>query len=119
MRPKGGDAYPSAKQFVAKYNMLKYYIGRYKTEEMCDKATDSFLKTSKFVPNWFVTNNMVKKLDDALSSNEDKVFNNDDSSNVPFSSNEIGNLSVDLKSFCLMILILTKMILNLLFRLDV
>ena len=27
---------------------------------MCDKAVDDFLPTSKLVPDWFVTNKMIK-----------------------------------------------------------
>ena len=41
---------------------------------MCDKAVDSFPPTLKFVPDWFVTSKMIKKLDDAVFSNDDIVF---------------------------------------------
>ena len=34
---------------------LKYYLDRYKTHEMWDKAVDAFLPTLKFVPDWSVT----------------------------------------------------------------
>ena len=36
---------------------------------MYDKAVDAFLPTSKFVPDWFVTSKMIKKLDHELFSN--------------------------------------------------
>ena len=29
---------------------------------MCDKAVDDFLPTLNFVPDWFVTSRMIKKL---------------------------------------------------------
>ena len=41
--------------------MLKYFLDRYKTEEICDKATDAFLSTLKFVPVCFVINGNVWK----------------------------------------------------------
>ena len=31
--------------------MLKYFLDKYKTKEMCDKAVDNFLRILKFVPN--------------------------------------------------------------------
>ena len=65
---------------------------------MCDKVFDSILPTLKFVPDWFVTKSMVKKLDDAVFSNDDIVFFNKDSGNVTFSSDEMRILSVDLNN---------------------
>ena len=29
---------------------------------MCDKAVDIFLPTLKFVPDWFVSSKMIKKI---------------------------------------------------------
>ena len=49
--------------------MLKYSLGRYKTQELCDKAVDAFLPALKFVPDCFVTNKMLEKLDVAVFSN--------------------------------------------------
>ena len=43
--------------------MLKYFLDRYKTQEMCDKAADAFLPPLKFVPDWYVAS-MIKKLVD-------------------------------------------------------
>ena len=31
--------------------MLKYFLHRYKTQEICGKAADGFLPTLKFVPD--------------------------------------------------------------------
>ena len=42
--------------------MLKYCLDRNNTQEMCDKAADDFQPKLKFVPDWFVTNKMIKKL---------------------------------------------------------
>ena len=36
--------------------MLKHCLGRYKTQEMCDKAVDAFLLTLKFALDWIVAN---------------------------------------------------------------
>lgn len=41
---------------------------------MCDKAVDSYLQALTFVPNWFVTNKMIDKLDNAIFSIDDIVF---------------------------------------------
>ena len=54
--------------------LIKYCHDKYKTQEMCDIAFDDFLLALKFVPNWFVTSNMIEKLDFALFSNDDIVF---------------------------------------------
>ena len=43
---------------------------------------DSYQLTLKFVPGWFVTNEMIEKLDNAVFSNEDIVFGNIDSNIV-------------------------------------
>ena len=40
--------------------MLKYCLDRYKAKEICDKAIDAFLPASKFIPDWFVTNQMFE-----------------------------------------------------------
>ena len=45
----------------------KYCVDTYKTQKMCDKAVDSYV-LSHFVPYWFVTNNMIEKLDIAVFS---------------------------------------------------
>ena len=63
---------------------------------MCDKAVDDFLPALKFVPDWFVTNKMLEKLDDTLFANDDIIFINEGSNNVKFFGGEIGILSVDL-----------------------
>ena len=51
--------------------MLKYYLDRYKTKGMCDKAVDAFLSTLKFLPDCFITSKMIKKLDDDSFANDE------------------------------------------------
>ena len=43
---------------------LTHYLHIYKTQEMCHKAVD-FKPALKFIPNWFVNNDIVEHLDDA------------------------------------------------------
>ena len=62
---------------------------------------------------------MIKKRDVAVLANEDIVFFDEDSGNVTFSSYEMVNLMQILITSTLMMLILIKMILKLLFMLDV
>ena len=76
------------KKFVIKFfsKILlcqKYCLDRQKTQEMCGKAVDAFPPTLKFVPDWFLTRKMIKKLDD-LFSNDDIIFVNEDSNFVTF-----------------------------------
>ena len=96
--------------------MVKYCVDRYKTQEMCNKAVNDFLPALKFIPDWFVTSKLSKSLDDALFSNDDILFFDEDSNSVTSFGGEIGILSVDLIELILMMLIFMKMILKLLFR---
>ena len=51
--------------------MLKFCLDRCKTQKLCDKAVDAYLPTLKFVSDWFVTNEMLERLDDVVFSNDD------------------------------------------------
>ena len=51
---------------------------------MCNKAAGYFFTNIKFVPDWFVTSKVIKKLDDPLFSNTNIIFINEGSSNVTF-----------------------------------
>ena len=65
---------------------------------MCDKAVDFFLITIKFVPDWFVTNKMLEKLDKSAISNGD-IFSHDvDSNIITFLSNDMGFPSIELNN---------------------
>ena len=76
--------------------MLKHCHDRDKTQEICDKAADDFLLALKFVPDWFVTNKMIKKLDNALFTEDDILFYESD--NVTFSSDGIVFPRIDLNN---------------------
>ena len=39
--------------------MLKYFLARYKTQDMCDKPIHTCFRTLKFVSQLFVTNMMI------------------------------------------------------------
>ena len=75
------------------------------TQEMCDEAIDTSLLALKFVPDWFVTNKMLEKLD--------VVFSNDDMDldDKNFSSDGIGIVTIDLNNINLDYIILMKIIL--------
>ena len=51
---------------------------------MCDKTVDFYLITSKFVPDWFVTNKMLEKLVNSIFSNDDISFHDVDSNIIAF-----------------------------------
>ena len=72
---------------------LKYYLDRYKTRKMYDKAVDDFLPALEFVSNWFVVSKMIKKLHNAFFTDDDILF---DSGNVTFFDTDMGIISVDL-----------------------
>ena len=46
---------------------------------MCDRVVDPSLLALKFVPDWFVTNKMIKKLDSTVFSDNYLVFGDSDS----------------------------------------
>ena len=80
--------------------MLKYCLDRYKTQDAIKMIfyDDDFLPTLNFVPDWFVTNKMIKKFYNALFPHDDILFSNKDSDNVTFSSDEMGINSVNRKN---------------------
>ena len=65
--------------------MLKYCVDKYKTQETQNKTVDDFLPTSKFVPDWFVTNKMLEKFHNALLASDDIPFFDESFSNITFS----------------------------------
>ena len=64
--------------------MLKYCLGKFETQEMSDKAVDSFLLTLKFVPDWFVTSRIIKKLYNSLLTDDNTLLFDKDFGNVTF-----------------------------------
>ena len=63
---------------------------------MCDEAVDYFLSTLNFVPDWFVTSKMIKKLFTALYADGNIHYFDEDFGNVAFNCNEMGILNIDL-----------------------
>ena len=59
--------------------MLKYCVDRYKTQEMCDKAVDTYVQTLTFVPDWFVMSKIIDKIDNVVFSDDYIVFGDIDS----------------------------------------
>ena len=59
--------------------MLKYCVDRYKTQEMCDKAVDTYVQTLAFVPDWFVMSKIIDKIDNVVFSDDYIVFGDIDS----------------------------------------
>ena len=77
---------------------LKYCHNRYKSQEMCDKVVDDSLPVLKFVPDWFVTSKVIKKLLTVLYADDNILCFNKDSGDAIFSCYEIGILSIDLNN---------------------
>ena len=106
------------KAFSEEPFLLKICHDSYKTPEMRDKAVDDFPTTLKSVPDWFVTSKVIKNLHSALFADDNLLFCDKDSGIVTFSSDEMSILSVDFNNNNLDDAILIKVIIKLLFMLD-
>ena len=62
---------------------------------MCSETVDDFLPTLKFVPDWFVTSKITKKLFTAMYADENILYIDEDFGNIVFNCNEIGILNID------------------------
>lgn len=62
------------KLFFGNVKILPIRPIRYKIQEICYKAVDAFLPTSKFVSDWFATSKMIKKLDSVIFCDDYIVF---------------------------------------------
>ena len=69
---------------------------------MCDEVVDYCLEALKFIPDWFVTSQMIKELCTALYADDDLLFFDEDSGNVTFFCSEMGIFSVNLKNIYLL-----------------
>ena len=59
------------KHAVKKLSYLIYNVpDQYKTQQICDKAVDDCLAALKFVPDWFATSKIIKKLFTDLYADE-------------------------------------------------
>ena len=74
--------------------MLKSCHDRFKT----NKADDDFPSAIKFVPDWFVTSKITKKVQSALFGDDHVLFFDENSGNVTFSIYEIDIVSMDLNN---------------------
>ena len=95
--------------------LFDFVPDRYKSQEMCDKAVDDFLPALKFVPKWFITSKLVKKLYYASSDDDDILPFDEDSDFLVMKSVFLVYVFIIL---ALMALILMEMILKLLFMPD-
>ena len=61
------------------------------------KLFDDSLGAIKLIPDWFVTNKMIKKLYTSLYADGNILYFNEDSSTVTFCCNEMGinNINLD------------------------
>ena len=76
--------------------MLKYWIDRQRTQEICDKAVDALLPALKFVPDYFVTNELLEKLANVVKSNDDIFFVDVDSDVVTFFNDDMAHNTINL-----------------------
>ena len=54
---------------------FKHCHDRYETQGMCNNnVVDDFVSTLKFVPDWFVTSKMIKKLFTVLYTDDNILF---------------------------------------------
>ena len=68
---------------------------------MCNEAVDDSLASLDFIPDWFVTSKMIKKLYSALCADDNIICFNEKSGNIVFSCNEVGVLSINLNKIYL------------------
>ena len=97
--------------------LIVYWPDKYITKKMCDEAVNDSLAILKLIPDWFVTNEMIKKIFAALYADENILYFDEGFDDAIFNCNEMGILNIDLTNIILMI-ILMKMVLILLFLLD-
>ena len=60
-----------------------------------NKAVAACLSALKFVHNWFVTNEVLEKLDNVVFSNDDIYLDDIDSDIVTFFSDGMGLVTID------------------------
>ena len=92
------DRYSVNKVISKELFMLNYCLDRYKTQEMCDKAIDSCLPALKLVPDWFVTNKMLKKFVNGVFFNDDKDLHKIECDIITFFSDGMNFVTIDLNN---------------------
>ena len=78
--------------------LIVYCPNKYITEKTCNEAVYDSAAALKLIPDWLVTNNMIKKLSTALNVDENILYFNEDSGNVVFNCNEMDILNIDLNN---------------------
>ena len=76
--------------------MLKYCLDKFKYQQIYKETVDTCLLLSKFA--WFVTNKLLKDLDNAAFFNYKMVFVNEGIDNVTIFSDDMGLVNVEQKS---------------------
>ena len=77
---------------------LVYFPDKYKTQIMFYKAVDDCLVALKFIPDWFVTSKIIKRLLTALYSVDNILYFHDDSGDTISFGNGMGFLCIALDS---------------------
>ena len=62
---------------------------------MLDEAVDNCLAAFKFIPDWFVTSNILQKFDNALHANDDILSYNEDFDKVTFLAVVLDKVNLD------------------------
>ena len=78
--------------------LIVYCPNKYITEKTCNEAVYDSAAALKLIPDWLVTNNMIKKLSTTLNVDENILYFNEDSGNVVFNCNEMDILNIDLNN---------------------
>ena len=78
--------------------LLVHETDKYESQRMFDEAVDDSLAALKLLPNWFVTSKMIKKRYTNLYTDVNILYFNENSGNIAFSCNEMGNLNRDINN---------------------
>ena len=81
--------------------LIVYWPDKYITKKMCDEAVDDSLAILKLISDWFVTNEMTKKMFTALYANENILYFDEGFDDAIFNCNEMGILNIDLTNISL------------------
>ena len=86
------------KPFFEDCFMLKYCLHRHKTQELFNKTVDNVIPILEFVPDWFVTKNMIKNLYAAIFADDNILFFDEYSGNATFTTDEMGILCANINT---------------------
>ena len=81
--------------------MLEICFDNCKSQEMCDRTLDACLSSLKFLPDWFVTNKMLKDFDNTVFLKDEIAIVIEDSDSVTFFSYIMDLVNLDLHNFSL------------------